>query len=783
MNGLQILVQGQVQGVGFRPKVWQLAKEMGLTGNVRNTSKGVEIKVWGKESEGFVDRLLKELPLLARVDNIIKTTIDPDPIIPQQFEILTSVSGERVTEITPDQNICDQCLAEVLDPFNRRFRYPFNCCVICGPRFSIIQDSPYDRVRTTMDKFHLCDTCLEEFRSINDRRFHAQTIACYTCGPKVWLEKLGGGTIDYQAYSMLDSVDAVAGLLQKGFIVAVKGIGGFHLMSTTEPVVVKKLRLRKNRKSKPLALIARDIDIIKQYCEVSSKEESLLRSSAAPVVVLTSKTNQFTEINGGMNTLGFLLPYTALHHLIIKRLDKPVIMTSGNMSGFPQCTTNEEARKHLHQVADFALMHDRDIHNQIDDSVVMVYQERSMMIRRARGYTPAPLPLPAGFATDTQILAMGAELKNTFCLLKNSKIILSQHFGDLENFATIKNYLHHLDFYQQVYDVKPQMIVVDKHEDYISTKEGLKLAETKGLPWVKVQHHHAHAVSCLLDNNYPLKNNEKMIGIILDGNGLGDDESIWGGEFLLFNYLEYQRIGSLKPVKLLGGKEAIKQPWRNLYAHLRAEMSWKEIEMNFETLPIISKLKNYPIQQKTLEAMLKEEKFSPWSSSCGRLFDAVAALLGLVWEQQEYEGQAAMLLEASVDQSKLNETDDFIYPFRIPLLKNGMPYIEPLSVWQAILGDLLLTTPIGTIAARFHRGLAKSIATLAIRLAKEHNITKVVLSGGCFQNKILLQLIQSQLNQSGLQVLWHLNVPANDGGLALGQIGIALAMLTSTKYN
>ncbi len=774
MKGEAITVRGQVQGVGFRPTVWRIATELGLAGDVRNTGDGVEIRLWGAQLERFSERLKLEVPALARIDRIERAPLDDPP--PQGFEIAASAAGPMGASVTPDVTVCADCLAEVLDPSARRYRYPFANCTNCGPRFSIVEAAPYDRDKTTMRDFALCPGCQSEYEDPADRRFHAQPIACPACGPRAWIEPLGGGAVIHESVSGLDHVDAAGDLLMRGQIVAIKGIGGFHLAcDATREEVVAHLRARKRRRGKAFALMARDVEVIRRYCAVSEAEETLLRSPAAPIVLLKTKGDPLLEaVAPGLDRLGFMLPYTPLHHLMLRRVDRPVVMTSGNISGRPQCVTNDQARDQLAEVAEFALMHDREIANRIDDSVLRVDLDRPRLLRRARGYAPTPIALPEDFDQRTQVLAFGGELKNTFCLVKDGQAILSQHMGDLEDAATAADVVHNLALYRQLYAHVPEVIAVDRHPDYLSTKRGQGMAVRDALPLVEVQHHHAHVAACLAENGRPL-DAAPVLGIVLDGLGFGTDGTVWGGEFLACDYRGFRRLGCLKPVALPGGVAAVREPWRNAYAQLMAGMGWAEFAMNFSRLDAFARLEAAP--RKTLDAMIAKGINSPLSSSCGRLFDAAAALCGLAWEAQAYEGEAAMSLEAALDHDALGEPEALAYPFAISRRGGeGLPHIEPLAVWRALLGDLHLGTPVGVISARFHRGLAKAIVALAQRLACENgNYRTVALSGGCFQNATFFALVHEGLVARGFEVLSHERVPANDGGLALGQAVVALA--------
>lgn len=773
MNGQLLIVRGQVQGVGFRPTVWRLALQMGLTGSVCNSGDGVEIRVWGQDKEAFAKRLRDELPVLASIESLeCKTLADPAPA---DFAISSSVAGGMVTSIAPDCATCADCLAEIQDPFANRYRYPFTNCTNCGPRFSIIDGAPYDRCKTTMREFELCSDCRAEFNCPDDRRFHAQPIACCHCGPRAWFEHLKGGAVNAEAFSMMDDVEAAGGALMNGFIVAIKGLGGVHLAcDATKAESVNNLRTRKRRREKAFALMARDVDVIRRYALVSAEEEVLLTSPAAPIVLLQASGESLPEaVAPGLHRLGFMLPHTPMHHIMLRRMKRPVVMTSGNIAGQPQCISNAQTRDTLAEVATFALLHNRTIANRIDDSVVRVDLGIPRVIRRARGYAPQPRSLPPGFNRTLSLTAMGAEQKNTFCIVKDGQAIVSQHIGDLDHIDTYTEALRSLELFTALYDHKPDAYAVDSHPDYLSTKRGYDLAG--GLPVVDVQHHHAHIAAVLAENDYPL-DGAPVLGVVMDGTGAGDDGSVWGGEFLIADYRTYRREGCLKPVALPGGFAAVLEPWRNAYAHLMAELGWQDLAMNFADLALFKRLDSLP--RETLDGMIHSGTNTPMASSCGRLFDAVAAMTGIAWDRQSYEGEAAMKFEAAIDTDALNEPDELIYPFSIPrLAQTGMPYIEPVSVWRAVLGDLILGTPVGTIAARFHRGLAGSIVSMAKNVSSQHELSTVALSGGCFQNATLFRLVHEGLDAANIRVLSHSSFPANDGGLSLGQATVALATL------
>jgi len=788
-DAIEIRVRGRVQGVGFRPTVWRHARELGLAGEVLNDADGVLVRVAGNEATlaAFIQRLEGEPPPLARIDRI-ETRPFAGPL-PDEFRIADSVAGVAHTQVAPDAAVCPACAQEIIDPFARRYRYAFANCTHCGPRLSIVQGIPYDRASTTMAPFAMCHPCEAEYRNPSDRRFHAEAIACHSCGPKAELVRLDGRAVSFDQHSMLDDVDAVCGLIRKGEIVAIKGLGGYQLAcDATDAEAVARLRRSKRREKKPFALMARDLDVIRRYCAVGVEEERQLTSPQGPIVLLRAHGAETLPeaVAPGLATLGFMLPTTPLHLLVLQRMNRPVVMTSGNLSDEPQVIDNAEARERLGGIAAYALIHDREIANRVDDSVVRVMDGRARVLRRARGFAPAPIRLPDGLAAAPDLLAMGGELKATFCLVKDGEAILSQHQGDLEDAATHDDYRKNLALYRELFAHTPTALVADRHPDYLSSKLARARAQAEALPLIEAQHHHAHVAACLADNGYPL-GAPAVLGIVLDGAGSGDDGTVWGGEFFLADYRGYRRVGTFKPVAMLGGAQAAREPWRNLYGHLMAEIGWPAFAMNFPELEIHAYLAAKP--RATLDAMLKNGINAPRASSCGRLFDAVAAALGLCRERHAYEGEAAARLEAIVDEDTLRHEDDALgYPLTIPNLRgSGLPYVEPLAMWHAILGDLILSTPAPVMAARFHKGLARVIVAMTCKLARRDEgaplFDTVALSGGCFQNRILFEEVVRRLRAEDFTVLSHARVPANDGGLALGQAAIGAAQLIDIKDN
>ncbi len=783
----EIRIRGRVQGVGFRPTVWRIANELGLNGEVLNDGEGVLIRAAGRPDviAVLIERIHRECPPLGDVESVEPRVLNV--ALPGGFHIAPSTGQGARTEVTPDACACLACLSETADPAGRRFRYPFTNCTHCGPRLTIVEGVPFDRELTTMVAFAMCDACRAEYENPADRRFHAQAIACPACGPMARLVKLGEKAKRIDLHAMLDDVDAASRLIKKGEIVAIKGLGGYQIAcDATNDKAVARLRALKKRDAKPFALMARDLDVIRRYCTLTAEDERVLTSPAAPIVLMKAVGSKCMPdgIARGLGMLGFMLPTTPLHALILTRIARPIVMTSGNLSDEPQVICDDEVATRLSGIATYALMHNREIANRVDDSVVRVIGGTARVIRRARGYAPAPIRLPSGFRSAPQVLAMGGELKATFCIVKDCAAVLSQHQGDLENAPTFDDYKKNLELYAELFGHAPAALAIDKHPEYLSTKLGREWAERDGLRLIEVQHHHAHVAACLAENGRDLEA-PPVLGIVLDGLGWGDDGTIWGGEFLLANYRRYKRLGTMKPVAMLGAAQASRQPWRNLYAHLVAEMRWAGFSLNFADLEIHEYLTRQP--RATLDAMLKNGINVPLASSCGRLFDAVAAAIGICRDCQAYEGEAAARLEAIVDETALREDDALAYPFTIPNLSSSdRPYIEPLAMWNALLGDLILNTPPGVIAARFHRGLAKVIAQMTRKLARIHEPKKqrfdtVALSGGCFQNRILFEDVVRRLTADGFTVLSHARVPSNDGGLALGQAAIAAAQLIDKK--
>jgi hydrogenase maturation protein HypF len=770
--GELIRVRGLVQGVGFRPTVWRLANACGLVGEVLNDGQGVLIRAWG--APGALDRFCRELrpqcPPLARIDALERTPLR-EPARTTGFRIVESRGGEVRTGVVADAATCEACRRELFDAADRRYRYPFINCTHCGPRLSIIARIPYDRANTSMSPFRMCPRCLTEYQDPEDRRFHAQPNACPVCGPRVWLQDSAGRQRDPRGLAAADPVAAAGALLRAGRILAIKGIGGFHLAcDASNPEPVAELRRRKRRFAKPFALMARDLTVIRRYCRVSDEEARLLASAAAPIVLLEAAGPEkaAADVAPAQTTLGFMLPYSPLHHLLLADWERPLVMTSGNLSEEPQCVDNLDAAERLGGLADFLLLHDRAIVNRVDDSVVRVMDGEPRMLRRARGYAPALLALPPGFAPAPPLLALGGELKSTICLVEGERAVVSQHLGDLEDARTAREYEHTIDLYRDLFRIEPQVLAVDLHPDYRSAALGRAWAAREGLELVPAQHHHAHIAGVLLEHDWPL-DGPAVLGVALDGLGYGADGTLWGGEFLRADYRDFARLGWLKATPMPGGVKAILEPWRNAYAHLRTHLGWKAVRAFHGDLEPVAWLegRNLGVLDRMIEAGIN----APLSSSCGRLFDAVAGTLGICRERISYEGQAAVELEALAREARPPPGG---YPFGI-VAGQGPVLLDPAPMWSALLGDLAAGVEPAAIAARFHRGLADAVVETAAHLAAASGLDIVALSGGVFQNRTLFEAVIEGLRARGLRVLAPGQIPGNDGGLALGQAAVALA--------
>lgn len=777
MRGLSVHITGIVQGVGFRPFVYNLATKLNLNGWVRNTSAGVDIEVDGEQDvlDSFVKALRDEAPPLSRIDEL---TASPRPANGfKSFDIHHSESVDGAFQpISPDVAICDDCLRELFDPNDRRYLYPFINCTNCGPRFTIIKDIPYDRPKTTMAPFVMCPDCEREYTDPTNRRFHAQPVACPKCGPGVTFERLPEVQ---RLKGSKDAIEQTRLALANGEIVAIKGLGGFHLAcDATNAKAVSELRARKLRVDKPFALMMPNIETIQQHCEVSEDEKTLLISPAHPIVLLKKKDEStiVEEVSPKQEWLGVMLPYTPLHHLlfddrqltadhkpssIVHRPLSALVMTSGNLSEEPIAIDNDEARERLSKLADAFLMHNRDIHIRCDDSVVRTFEWSNVQtfkhanifpIRRSRGYSPFPVKLP--FEVP-QILAVGSELKNTFCITNKNYAFLSHHIGDMENYETLKSFEQGVEHFEKLFRVKPEAIAHDMHPNYLATRYALERAERENIPTFAVQHHHAHIAACIAEHGLV----EPVIGVSFDGTGYGKDGAIWGGEFLVADYKNYQRAAHLEYFPLPGGDAAIKKPARTALALLWSlGLEWDE--------RLTSVVEFCAEDQITLRVQLEKKINTPLTSSMGRLFDAAAALAG-VRQKVNYEGQAAIEFEALADSDEAG-----MYSFGLEQAE-----VKTRSAVEALVKDVMAGIPIQKISARFHNGLAESVHETVKKISVETGIKSVVLSGGVWQNITLLRRSLSLLENEGFEVYIHREVPTNDGGLSLGQAAIAAARM------
>jgi len=761
---LHITIRGAVQGVGFRPFIYRLAAELELHGWVSNSPQGVFLEVEGEKPllEKFLVRIEKERPPLSFIQSLDPTFLDVAGY--ERFEIRESDrSGDSTAMVLPDVATCPDCLRDISDPSNRRYRHPFTNCTNCGPRYSIVERLPYDRSNTSMKSFVMCPECRKEYENPADRRFHAQPNACPVCGPHLELWNAAGGILSAREDALLHAVDAI----REGKIVAVKGIGGFHLIADARNErAVMSLRRRKHREEKPFAVMFPALEAVKSECEMSELEERLLLTAAAPIVLL-ARHSEFAICHSSVVSsvaprnpyLGVMLPYSPLHHLLLNELGFPVVATSGNISDEPMSTDEHEALERLKGVADIFLVHNREIVRHVDDSVARVMMGRELVLRRARGY--APLPIMTTFSLGSPIIAVGAHLKNAIALGKGENVFISQHIGDLETNAATQAFEHVNKSFRTLYDVDSATVVSDTHPDYRSTQ----FAKTMDARVIQIQHHYAHVASCMAENQL----DGRALGVSWDGTGLGLDGTIWGGEFLLTDDESFSRVAHLRQFKLPGGDKAIREPRRSAVGLL--------FELFGETL--FDHLTPHPLETFSdaelllLRQMLAKNINSPLTSSAGRLFDAIASLSG-VREVTRFEGEAAMELEWAIGKTATEKS----YPFAVsgsdlPLTIDWAP-----TVFQ-ILDDVKKNIPVAETSAKFHNTMAEMIIDVAGRIGEK----RVVLTGGCFQNKYLLERTVGRLEQEGFRPYWHQRVPPNDGGIALGQIYAAHRTLKTKKYS
>ena len=781
-----ISVRGIVQGVGFRPFVYGLAVKHNLKGWVYNTSEGVRIEVEGAAHAvtQFERELETKAPPLAHIENI--TVEYHRPVGYENFEIRQSqAQSGKYQLISPDIATCQACLDELLNPEDRRYRYPFTNCTNCGPRFTIIEGMPYDRPKTTMRYFQMCPQCQAEYDNPLDRRFHAQPNACPKCGPQIELVDNRGNLVNDS-----NPVAAAGRQLREGKIVAIKGLGGFLLAcDATNDSAVRTLRQRKNRPSKPFAVMVATVEEAKKHCYVLPEEERLLTSQQNPIVLVIWREGSSVsrEVAPNLWFLGIMLPYTPLHHILLRDTGRPLVMTSGNLSEEPIARDNDEALRRLSGIADYFLVHNRDIYSRYDDSVAVVERGTSQLVRRARSYAPYPVHLP--FKTR-QVLGCGAEEKNTFCLTKDNYAFVSQHIGDMENMETLEHYDSTISLYKRLFHIEPEIVAHDLHPDYLATKYARELGES-GIKLVPVQHHHAHIASCMADNGLE----SPVIGVAFDGTGMGADGNIWGGEFLVADYRNFRRAGHLEYLPLPGGDAAIKRPYRTAIAYVltllgedalndviaasRSHVFASPDAIGAKQSHIASVRGASEVEVDVIKRQIERKINSPLCSSMGRLFDAISAVLGIRGEI-DYEGQAAVELEMAAYSSVIasSVSDEAIssaqenYPCRI-VADKGIRIVHLRDLLAAVIADLHQGIPNGMISLKFHNTVARMINEVCHSIADETGISQVALSGGVFQNRLLLRKTVSLLERRGFQVFTHRQVPCSDGGVSLGQAVIA----------
>jgi len=745
MKRAEIEINGIVQGIGFRPFIYNLARTHSIRGWVLNNEKGVLIDA--ESEDGNLHQFIQEIPNLApplaRIESFKIKHLEP--LGYTTFEIRKSEEAQgKFVLISPDVATCNQCLSELFSSENFRYRYPFTNCTLCGPRFTIIKDIPYDRHKTTMAPFIMCPVCQKEYEDPSDRRFHAQPNACSTCGPSLRLEDKEGKEVSE------DPIEKTLDLLAKGRTVAIKGLGGFHLACDAKNQdAVSSLRSRKFREDKPFAVMCRDMEEVRKHCEVNQEEERLLLSVERPIVILRRKKDSVIghAVAPYQDTLGVMLPYSPPHHLLLNGPLKALVMTSGNVSDEPISYKNDEAFNRLSKIADYFLFHNREIHMRCDDSVSRIYEGKPYVLRRSRGYVPFPIKL--SFPLE-MILACGGELKNTFCLTRGQYAFMSHHIGDLENLETLTSFEEGIEHFKKLFYIEPKALAYDLHPDYLSTQYALSIPD---IPRIGAQHHHAHIVSAMAENGIE----GDVIGVSLDGTGFGLDGTIWGGEFIKANLRDFDRLAHLKKVPMPGSSMAIKEPWRMAMVYLSEAFGDEAIHLRIDLMKRID-FQKWDILERAIEKKIN----TPWTSSMGRFFDAISSLLS-IRDKVQYEGQAAIELEMIADK-EIRET----YPFY--LIKEESPFaIDSTEVIRGVVGDLTEGVSNSKISGKFHRTIAHMIIETCEVMRSSESLNRVVLSGGVFQNIFLLTLVTEGLKRSGFNVYTHHLVPANDGGISLGQ--------------
>ncbi len=773
-GAVRVRIEGVVQGVGFRPFVCRLARGMGIRGTVRNVGGAVVIEAAAAPEllERFVVALAEHAPVSAAVESIVTQAaeLSASPLT-EPFAILPSASAERDLGVGPDLATCPACLAEIRDPDNRRFAYAFTNCTDCGPRLSILEGTPYDRAQTTMAGFALCAACRRENEEPGDRRFHAEANACPLCGPRLAL-RFFDGRPDLEDWRAIR--DEVWRLLEAGGTVALKGIGGYHLAClATDEAAVRRLRQQKRRPDKPLAVMAGTLESLRRHCLVGTVEAALLQSPAAPIVLLRPRAvgRIAPSVAPGQHRIGAMLPYSPLHHLLFAGRADVLVMTSGNLTDQPQVIDDGEALRVFAEIADAVLLHDRPIAVRVDDSVVRIDGSKTTHLRLGRGWAPLRLRAPDGLERG-QVLALGGQLKSTFCLKRDERLVLSQHIGDLEEAANLDAFEASLAHYRRLYDLRPEAVAVDLHPLIKSRAIGQGLAARLGVKLVEVQHHHAHAAACLVEHGLAASS-PPVFALVLDGLGYGPDGSLWGCECLAVDYAGFRRLAHLRRVPMPGGAAAIREPWRMALAHLAAtDHDLDALFRRYRHLPFFAA--HDDLRTRTLLQAMRQGINAPLTSSLGRLFDAVAALVGLR-DAVSYEGQAAAELEAALWRERRSLWQGTGY--RLAVDDAG---IDPVPLWPQILADLERGCAVGEIAWRFHRGLLGALVELAERQAGRHAgllERTIVLSGGVLQNAYLLRALRGWLGRRGWRVLCHERLPPNDGCLAVGQAAIAAARI------
>ncbi len=746
-QAVRAVVFGVVQGVGFRPFVYRLAHRFSYKGWVKNIGFGVEIHLETKKEQDFnpfFQALQAEKPPLSQIE---RTDIQPDKFLDcRKFEIKKSQQSQSFVFISPDISVCENCRKEMFDRRDRRFHYPFINCTDCGPRYTIVKALPYDRSQTTMAHFQMCPDCTREYTNPLDRRYHAQPIACPECGPEIELIKSSTGE------TINGGIQKAASLIQQGFILAVKGLGGFHLVCDPfNPKAVNRLRETKKRKTKPLALMASRLDIIKKYARMNSAEKEQLCSARKPIVLLRKKKD-IPGIAPHLNEIGFMLPYTPLHYLLLQDLDL-IVATSSNPKDSP---IMKEEKEGLESLCDFILSHNRPIYMRADDSVMKIVDKKPLFLRRARGYVPYPQSVPESLKSSRQILALGGELKDTLSLYKNGYVITSQFLGDLDEYQNYKYFKETLEHLSKLFEFKPEVVVSDLHPDFHTTR----YAERMGIPHLKVQHHYAHALAAMLEHQ--VEPGKKVLGVIWDGFGYGEDGTAWGAEFLICDYNQYQRAGHFKYLPLAGGDLAAKQPWRMALAYLMDAFKGP-----LPSVSSLSKIKSRDIT--AVQKMIRNKFCSPSASSCGRLFDAVSFLTGLAPEEVEFEAEAPMRLEASADE----KTTSF---YNHEITGDSMPYVVSFSkTIRSLIHDLNENVPVPVISAKFHNTLSNTIIEMCEKSREAQGVNDVAVAGGVFLNKYLLSRTISRLRNLNFKVIRPVQYSPNDELISLGQIAYALA--------